>query len=648
MEQPVVLCGLGHVGGDVLDCLRAAGWPVVVIDSHCATTDARLRDARLVVGDCRQANVLQEAGVESARGVVIATSDDLVNISTALNVRRLHPTVRIVVRLFNQNLMARLGKSVPNVYALSTSTMAAPLFALTALSGQVLGAFRLGGQSGERRQVAELAITAYSPLREQTVGTVVADHDAVALAHIATDTTRFLHEVDPEARLRLGDRLIVCADPIQLASMSGQTESESDVVRWSGWLRRHARVLRGTLAEIDRAVLVGCALVLITVSVSTLVFYFGAERFSPARALFRTISVMATGADMGERDFTADWLKIFVSGLRVVGAVLMAAFTAVVTNYLLRARLGGAFEVRRIPDGGHVIICGLGNIGYRILEELTSSGVRAVVIEASRDGRFVTAARQLGAAVVIGDARLREVLRQANAASARAVIAATSNDLVNLEVALLVRELNPSQRVVVRLYDRNLAETLREAADVRLALSVPTLAAPAFVAALFGDRVRGVFLVEGRMLAALEITIQASDLLENQTVRAVAIDYHLLPVAVLTPDGALQRQTIHSRLSAGHRLVAIAALPDLERLLRREYVPREWTIDVTEVPLPARAFVAILLRQTTGLGQDEAEQAVGRMPLTLGSRLSRGQAEDLVVLLRRERVTAQLRNEQQH
>ena len=40
-----------------------------------------------------------------------------------------------------------------------------------------------------------------------------------------------------------------------------------------------------------------------------------------------------------------------------------------------------------------------------------------------------------------------------------------------LEIALLVREVNPQQRVVLRMADPHLAQTLREAANVRLALS---------------------------------------------------------------------------------------------------------------------------------------------------------------------------------
>src|SRR5262249_23490457 len=150
-------------------------------------------------------------------------------------------------------------------------------------------------------------------------------------------------------------------------------------------------------------------------------------------------------------------------------------------------------------------------IGYRVVEELLSYGERVVVIEVSPDARFVTTARRLGAAVVVGDATVREVLRQAHSPTARAVVAATSDDLANLEVALPARDLNPEQRVVVRLTDPNLADALRTNANIRFALSVPALAAPAFVAGLFGDRVLGVCLVRGRLLAVLDLMIGPQD-----------------------------------------------------------------------------------------------------------------------------------------
>jgi Trk K+ transport system NAD-binding subunit len=546
--------------------------------------------------------------------------------------------------MFNQNLLARLGRAVKNVFALSTSLLTAPVLAMTAVTGQGLGTFRLEGVGDGRRQVAELAVQAGSPLQGQTLARVAGPRDVQLVAHLpAAGPARFLHEADPEARLAEGDRLVVCGPPRDLAALLAEAglAEEGDLL-WAGWLRRQARVARRTLGEIDKSVLICTGILVAVVVASTLVLRFGVAKFRLEDALFRTISVMATGASMEESDYSG-WTKVYVSLLRLVGAALLAAFTAIFTNYLLRARLGGALEVRRIPDGGHVIVCGLTPVGFRTVEELAASGQRVVVIEMAADNRFVATVRRLGAAVVVGDATVAEVLRQAHAARARAVIAATNNDLVNLEVALLVRELNPAQRVVLLLSDVHLAQMLREAADVRLAVSVPALAAPAFVAGLYGDRVLNVFLVRGRLLAVIDLVVQPQDrLLADQSVRAVAVDYRLVPVALVPAQGPPPRQPLGARLAAGDRLAAIIVLPDLERLLQRQPSPAVFAVEVTACPLPTRDWLAGLVRTQCGLSAEEAAAALGRMPLRLGTRLTRGQAEDLLALLARERVTARL------
>jgi Trk K+ transport system NAD-binding subunit len=643
VDQPVILCGLGRVGSRVLECLLAADFPVVVIDTCCAADDPRLGRARFVHGDCRRREVLERAGVVGARGVVILTSDDLVNISSALMVRSLDPEVRVVVRMFNQNLIARLGKAVHNVFALSTSVLTAPLLALTALTGQALGAFRLDDGPDGRRQVAEVVVGPGSPVLGRTVAEVTLPRQAQVLAHVpALDAARFLLDVAPEARLAAGDSLVVCGEPHQLAGLLGDADGLDAAVRWANPLRRNLRVLWRTLSEVDLSVKVCTAVLVLVIVGSTLTLHLGRERSSLVDAFFLTISLMATGARMG--DYDSAWLKVFVSVLRISGAALTAAFTAIVTNYLLRARLGGALEVRRIPDGGHVIVCGLGNIGYRAVEELLSYGERAVVIELTRDARFVATARRLGVPVVVGDATVREVLRQAHAPSARAVIAATSNDLVNLEVALLVRDLNPDQRVVVRLSDPTLATALRDNANIRFALSVPTLAAPAFVAGLFGDRVLSVCLVYGRLMAVLHLSIGPQDAaLAGSTVRAVAVNYRLLPLALTAADGSRNARPLDVRLGPGDRLTAIVALCDLDRLLRRETVPADCAVDVLGFPLPARGWVGQQLRLHTGTSAEDAEKALDGLPLTLATGLTRGQAEDLIARLAKERVSARLR-----
>ena len=144
-EHRVLLCGLGRVGWRTLQSLQATGATVTVVTLKCDELDTRLNGAKLILGDCREQRVLERAGLATMTGVVIVTSDDVVNVSTALLARKLNPTCRIVVRMFNQSLLARLGTVVRNTVALSVSALTAPLMALTAISGESLAAFTVQG-----------------------------------------------------------------------------------------------------------------------------------------------------------------------------------------------------------------------------------------------------------------------------------------------------------------------------------------------------------------------------------------------------------------------------------------------------------------------------------------------------------------------
>ena len=144
------------------------------------------------------------------------------------------------------------------------------------------------------------------------------------------------------------------------------------------WLRRQWRAFLRTLAEVDAAVKICGAVFAAVIIVSTIVYHYAANKGLP-HGFFRTISVMATGADMHEEELVSPWHKMFVGSLRLAGAALTGAFTAIVTNYLLRARLSGAIDVGRIPDSGHVVVCGLGQRRLPGRYELLHYGERVVV-----------------------------------------------------------------------------------------------------------------------------------------------------------------------------------------------------------------------------------------------------------------------------
>ena len=638
MSRHVVLCGLGKVGWRVLDSLRSGGRPVTVIDLHASDTDPALAGVTLVRGDCRKADVLERAGVPTAAGVVIVTSDDLVNVTTALLARKLNPDARVVVRMFNQNLISRLGAAVRNTVALSVSALTAPLVALIAVSGESLAAFPVGDRP---QQIARVHVADGSALVGERVADVAARHHLLVLGHTrGPDQTHLLHAVTGDTTLDAGDALVVCGSPAALEPLLSDGAAGPSVT-WANGLRRMVRTARRALAEVDAPVKLASVTLFVTLFASVLVFRFGVG-LNWADGLYQTVSVAATGSDLrGENQ--DGWVKVFLSVLKLVGAALLAAFTAIFTNSLLKARLRGAFEERRIPDGGHVVVCGLGNVGFRCVQELLRLGVKVVAVERTADTPFAATVRRMGAAVVVGDATVPEVLKQARADRARAVITVTANELANLEIALLVREVNPAQRVVVRLTDPEFAQTARDAADLKYAVSPPALAAPAFAAALLGDRVQALLNVGTRTLAAVEFVAEPGDRVTDRTLHELMIDYRLLPVGLAGREPfAVGGVPKGHRVAVGDRLTAVMEQADLERMLGPDEPAAEWAVMIDNAPLTANGELVMLVRTARGCSQQEAEQLVGSQAFRVVDRVSRGKAEELTARLTQERVTARV------
>src|SRR5262249_2606294 len=128
----------------------------------------------------------------------------------------------------------------------------------------------------------------------------------------------------------------------------------------------------------------------------------------------------------------------------------------------------------------------------------------------------------------------------------------------------------------------------------------------------------------------------------GSALRALAIDYRLLPAALIRKAAPPPKPMLAARLEPGDRVIGMIELADLERLLRRQPSSAAFTVEVTACPVPARAWVGGVLRTRTSLNAEQAAKAVESLPLTLATGLTRGQAEDLLAQLARERVTASM------
>ncbi len=136
----------------------------------------------------------------------------------------------------------------------------------------------------------------------------------------------------------------------------------------------------------------------------------------------------------------------------------------------------------------HVIVCGAGRVGYRVTTELKRLGKEVVVIEKNADAPFAQVLRDEGTAVLVDDVRGPGALERTNVRHADAVVCATDDDLANLNIALDARKLKPDVRVVIRLFDDDLVERVRDNFEAE-AHSTSALAAPALALAALDPRI---------------------------------------------------------------------------------------------------------------------------------------------------------------
>jgi len=104
-----------------------------------------LRDEQvpLLIDDTRSPLCLPRTNVKHASAIVCATDDDLANLNIALDARRLNPDIRVVIRLFDEDLSGKVRDTF-KAEALSSSSLAAPAMALSAMDPRIIHSFHLG------------------------------------------------------------------------------------------------------------------------------------------------------------------------------------------------------------------------------------------------------------------------------------------------------------------------------------------------------------------------------------------------------------------------------------------------------------------------------------------------------------------------
>jgi len=539
----VVLCGLNELGFRTLEELVRLGVDVVAVvrsEAEELAQGARELGATLVAGNYRDQAVLRAAGVATAGALVVTEDDDVGNLHAALAAQELNPALRMRLRMFNQELGRRVRQLFEDCQVFDSASLAVPAFVSAALLQDWQQRVEVAGRTLVVRRAGAGEPGVLLPL-----------------ASVQPDGTT---ELFPAA----GDQLL-CLAWAQPTTRRAR-RPERPPLEQPGRLATAWTVLLGADVRLRVMTVIVLGLTLTGIAIFWL---FSEQDLDLIDAIYFTVTIMTTTGfgDIHLRNAPPP-LQLYGVALMLSGTAALAILFALITDALISARLArviGAAIPRGLHD--HVIVCGLGNIGYRMVEQLHDLGVPLVAAERDEHNRYLPAVRRLGVPVLVGDIRLPETLQILQVQRARSVVVVTSSDIVNLETALNTQTLRPEVRVVLRLFDPDLAARVERAFGIHISRSPSALAAPAFAAAAAGEHMLATIAVGAEVLAVVRLRIAPGCRVQGHTVtelEAATRSRVLLLDAAATPSW---RPPGSTRLEAGAELVAVMPGDELGRVL---------------------------------------------------------------------------------
>jgi len=218
----------------------------------------------------------------------------------------------------------------------------------------------------------------------------------------------------------------------------------------------------------------------------------------------------------------------------------------------------------------HVIVIGVGHVGLRIVRQLVSMGFEVAAIDVNLSTEKDQELSMLSVPLVIGDGRLPVTMEKAGLRFARALIIATSDDHVNLEMTMRARDLNPDVRIIVRMWDSTFARQLNRFMGVEAVLSASDLAAPAFAGAAVGIEVTQTIKVHGVDYSMIRLQVEPDSFMHDETIAKLQNE-HDLDIVLHARDGdALVHPEGNIRVISGDTLVLFARHSQIIDLVARE------------------------------------------------------------------------------
>ncbi len=155
-------------------------------------------------------------------------------------------------------------------------------------------------------------------------------------------------------------------------------------------------------------------------------------------------------------------IMVIIVGIGTIGYAL-SQMTAFIVEGELQEILGRRkMEKRIVVLHDHYLVCGTGEVGHYVIEELFATKRSFVAIDTD-EAHLKKVIDERAILYIVGDATDEEVLIHAGVKGAAGVICALPNDRDNLVLAMTCRQLNPKIRIVAKAHDIKLLERLKHA-----------------------------------------------------------------------------------------------------------------------------------------------------------------------------------------
>jgi len=258
------------------------------------------------------------------------------------------------------------------------------------------------------------------------------------------------------------------------------------------------------------------------------------------------------------RDFPRAWyLQVFFFAMPLVGIGFLAQGLADFGFLLFNRRHRSKEWEMAVASTftNHIVLVGLGHLGYRVTQHLHDLDQDVVVIELNPEEELVEAARAMGIPVIDGDAARDAALDAAGIARARTIVLCPQNDSLNMQIAVKARSLNPKIQVIMRIFDDDFATALQKQFGF-IALSATGMAAPVFAATAAGMEMTQPISIEGQTLSLARLNVAPKSKLIAHTVKALE-KYYRVSVVLVRHDGASEFHPSGNRELAAQDVIAV-------------------------------------------------------------------------------------------